>query len=375
VSDSDQALARWRLVLGKSASGGFGAAGPLGADEEAADGALGWLYDRDPELGERDVRQADLSDSALTVPEWLNEVHRLFPKETIERLEQDAVERYQINEVVTNPDVLSRVEPNEVLLKAVLRTKHLMNPEILALARELVAKVVKKLIEKLAVTVRTSFSGTRVRRRSNNKLAKNFDAKGTIRANLGTFDKKKRRLLIRRPLFHSRARKSCERWQVVLLVDESGSMLDSVIHSAVTASCLWGLPGVRTHLCIFDTSVVDLTPQVTDPVEILMKVQLGGGTDIGQAVAYAAGLLESPRRSIVVIVSDFYEGASQERLVGLVKMLCQQGTTVLGLAALDEKANPTYDRDLAKRLVQVGAHVGAMTPGELVGWIAEKVRA
>jgi uncharacterized protein with von Willebrand factor type A (vWA) domain len=160
----------------------------------------------------------------------------------------------------------------------------------------------------------------------------------------------------------------------VLLVDESGSMLSSVIHSAVTAACLWGLPGVRTHLCIFDTAVVDLTQQVTDPVEILMKVQLGGGTDIGQAVGYAAGLLESPRRSIVVIVSDFFEGASPDLLVARVQSLCQQGTTVLGLAALDEKASPSYDRDLARRLVHVGAHVGAMTPGQLVGWIADKVR-
>ena len=132
---------------------------------------------------------------------------------------------------------------------------------------------------------------------------------------------------------------------------------------------------MRTHLCIFDTEVVDLTERVTDPVEVLMKVQLGGGTDIGKAVGYAAELVESPRRAIVVIITDFFEGAPPEVLVHKVKALCDQGTMVLGLAALDEQANPAYDRDLARRLVQVGAHVGAMTPGELVGWIAEKVRA
>jgi hypothetical protein len=132
---------------------------------------------------------------------------------------------------------------------------------------------------------------------------------------------------------------------------------------------------VRTHLAIFDTEVVDLTERVTDPVEVLMKVQLGGGTDIGKAVGYGAGLVEAPRRAIVVLVTDFFEGASPGVLVQRVKALCDQGTTVLGLAALDEQANPAYDRDLARRLVQVGAHVGAMTPGELVGWIAEKVRA
>ncbi len=375
-ADHEAALARWRLMLGSGACTGFGAGGALDSADLAADAALGWLYDRDPGLRERDVRDrsGSLDDSQLSVPDWLDEVHRLFPKETIERLEQDAIERYQIHEVVTNPEVLARVKPNETLLKAVLRSKHLMNPVVLAMARELVAKVVKELIEKLARTVRSSFSGTKQRRRSLHKLAKNFDAPATVRANLGRWDRDKQRLLIEKPIFFSRSRKHCERWQIVLLVDESGSMLSSVIHAAVTAACLWGLPGMRTHLCIFDTSVVDLTEQVTDPVEVLMKVQLGGGTDIGTAVAYGATLLESPRRSIVVLITDFFEGASPDVLVSRVKALCDQGTTVLGLAALDESANPSYDRDLARRLVQVGAHVGAMTPGELVNWIAEKVR-
>lgn len=373
---NDAALARWRLMLGSSADGGFGGNCELDAEGTAADSALSWLYDRDPGLADRDTRdrKGGLEDSQLTVPDWLDEVHRLFPKETIERLEQDAVERYQIHEVVTNPDVLKRVKPNETLLKAVLRSKHLMNPEVLALARELVAKVVRELMEKLARTVRLSFSGTKQRRRSVHRLAKNFDARTTIRTNLGRWDREKRRLLIEKPVFFSRARRHCERWQIILLVDESGSMLSSVIHSAVTAACLWGLPGMRTHLCIFDTNVVDLTEQITDPVETLMKVQLGGGTDIGQAVKYAADLVESPRRTIVVLVTDFFEGASPDVLVSRVKALCDQGATVLGLAALDEQANPQYDKDLARRLVQVGAHVGAMTPGQLVNWIAERVR-
>jgi Mg-chelatase subunit ChlD len=120
--------------------------------------------------------------------------------------------------------------------------------------------------------------------------------------------------------------------------------------------------------------VVDLTETVADPVEVLMKVQLGGGTDIAKAIAYGAQLIESPRRSIVVLITDFYEGGDASALERQVKALCEQGTTVLGLAALDEKANPIYDKELAQRLVQIGAHVGAMTPGELVGWIAEKVR-
>jgi len=377
MSERDARLVRWRLILGRASESALDGRAGMSADDLAADAALGWLYERGEGLADRDImdRQGGMGGSSLTVPDWLSEVHRLFPKETIERIEQDAVEKYQIHEVVTNPEVLKRIEPNETLLRAVLLTKHLMGPEVLGMARELVAKVVRKLMEKLTRTVKKSFHGTRSRTRSNIKISKNFDAKATIRKNLGTYDSVRRKLFIRKPLFVSRTRKSLEKWQIILLVDESGSMLSSVIHSAVTAACLWGLPSVKTHLCIFDTEVVDLTDRVTDPVEVLMKVQLGGGTDIGKAVGYAQGLVQNPRRTIVVLITDFFEGGSEHILVSRVKALCDQGCIVLGLAALDAQANPAFNPDLGRRIAQAGAHVGAMTPGELVGFIASKVRA
>ncbi|MCG3191712.1 MAG: hypothetical protein DIJKHBIC_00940 [Thermoanaerobaculia bacterium] len=370
-------LARWRLVLGNPSASALSCCG-LDGDALAMDAALSWLYDRDEELQGRDIRggrHGGIGPSALTVPDWIDQIHRLFPKETIERLEQDAVERYAIHEVVTNPQVLERIKPNEVLLGAVLRTKHLMNPDVLAMARKLVAEVVRELMEKLATEVRQTFSGVLDRRRrSPLKAAKNLDFRKTLKSNLAHWSPGERKLYLEKAFFFSRTRRFTEQWQVVLLVDQSGSMVNSVIHSAVTAACLWGLPGIRTHLVAFDTAVVDLTRDVTDPVELLMKVQLGGGTDIGKAVAYATDLLEAPRRSIVVLITDFYEGSSPELLVKRVKSLCEQGTKVLGLAALDEEANPSYDREMAGRLVNVGASVAAMTPGQLAAWIAEKVR-
>ncbi|MGC4093772.1 MAG: VWA domain-containing protein [Polyangiaceae bacterium] len=377
MSARDERLVRWRLLLGNASERALDPRAGMSAEDLAADAALGWLYDRGDELDERDVkeRSGGLGAAALQVPDWLSEVHRLFPKETIERIERDAVEKYQIHEVVTNPEVLSRIEPSETLLRAVLLTKHLMNAEVLAMARTLVAKVVRQLMEKLTKTLRQSFHGARNRRRSNVKLSKNFDAKSTIRKNLSSYSVAERRLFIRTPLFVSRARRHLEKWQLILLVDESGSMLGSVIHAAVTAACLWGLPSTKTHLCIFDTEVVDLTERVTDPVEVLMKVQLGGGTDIGRAVGYAQGLVENPRRTLVVLITDLFEGGNEQVLLTRIKALCDQGSTVLVLAALDEQANPAFNRDLARQAANVGAHVGAMTPGELVAFIADKVRA
>jgi Mg-chelatase subunit ChlD len=374
-------LERWRLLLGDAAQATLGAGAgqvALSAEAQAMDRALEWLYGRDAGKDGRDVmsreRSADLSASALSVPEWINQIHTLFPKETIERLERDAVERYKINELVTSAEVLRRVQPSQALLEAVLHTKHLMNPEVLALARDLVAAVVRQLIEALAVELQQAFSGVRNRRQHTRfASARNFDAAATLRANLKHFDPDSRRLVIERALFNSRSTRHLERWQIILVVDQSGSMVSSVIHSAVTAACLSNLPGIATHLLAFDTEVVDLTDERSDPVELLMKVQLGGGTDIQKAMRYAADLIEAPRRAIVVLISDFFEGAAPQYLVRIVRELSAQGTRVLGLAALDQEAVPAFDRNMAAQLVEAGAEVGAMTPGQLARWLAEKL--
>lgn len=370
-------LIRWRLVLGAGAESALGCG--LSGDAAAQDIALSYLYDREYGAA-RNVRGAagrsgSLDASALTVPEWINQVHELFPKRTIERIEKDALERYKLDEMVTNPSVLERAQPSMALLKAVLHTKHLMNQDVLAMARHLVKRVVDALMEKLARPIQSAFLGAiDRRRRSTLRIAKNFDARTTVRRNLANYDPDSGQLFIKTPYFYSRIRRQTDRWQVIILVDESGSMADSVIHSAVTAAIFHGIRSIRTHMVLFDTSIVDVTSDCADPVETIMKVQLGGGTDIGQALAYAAGLIETPRRSIVVLITDFYEGAPPQRLLSVAKQLCESGVTLLGLAALDSRAEPNYDKDMAQRMVNAGAHVAAMTPGELAEWVAQKVR-
>ncbi|STL52342.1 von Willebrand factor type A domain protein YehP [Escherichia coli] len=153
----------------------------------------------------------------------------------------------------------------------------------------------------------------------------NFDFKSTLRANLQHWHPQHGKLYIESPRFNSRIKRQSEQWQLVLLVDQSGSMVDSVIHSAVMAACLWQLPGIRTHLVAFDTSVVDLTADVADPVELLMKVQLGGGTNIASAVEYGRQLIEQPAKSVIILVSDFYEGGSSSLLTHQVKKCVQSG--------------------------------------------------
>jgi Mg-chelatase subunit ChlD len=378
---NDVQRARWRLILGEEAgaacAGGRRLAdggGEVLSDEQLAqDRALTFLYERETGTGRR---AAGLGGAdGLTVSAWINDVRELFPRRVVERLEHDALDRYGLLELVTDVEVLRQAQPSMTMLKAVLSTKHLMSGAVLDEARRIIRAAVEELRERLAREVVSPFVGTMDRRRpSRHRVAANFDAKATIRRNLQHYDPETGRIVIARPLFSSRVRRHVDRWQVIVLVDQSGSMLDSVIHAAVTASVFTSLGQLMdTHLVVFDTTVVDLTERAGDPVETLLSVQLGGGTDIAQAMAYASQLVSRPDRALVVLITDFCEGGSPEPLLATTKAMIDSGVTVLGLAALDTDAVPGYDRETAQRMAALGAHVGAMTPHELAAWVAERV--
>lgn len=362
-------LQRWRLVLGEGSE-------KLGELSETAAGqsqVLGYLYDREGRGA--GGGPGGSGPSQLTVPDWINQVQTLFPQRTREILENDALERYGITEMVTDPKVLARVEPSEALLKAVLATKHLMSDEVLRAARAIVRTVVNQLVEKIRPQIRVALTGRRdPNRRSRFKVASNFDPKATIRANLKNVNPVTGGMIIREPLFSARTRRESERWQVIIVVDQSGSMADSVIHAAVTASIFHAIPALKSHLIAFDTAVVDLSNESIDPVETLMKVQLGGGTNIAQAMLYAEGLVATPRRAMVVLITDLYEGGSEQALRNCVARLCEQGTKVLVLGALTCDGGANWDTALGQRLSRLGAEVGAMTPHDLAEWVAEVIR-
>ncbi len=360
-------LVRWRLVLGRYAEG---LSPPDGVSAEL-DEALGFLYDREYDHDERGGRGAGGDETPLEIPEWINAIERLFPRQTYEVLEAEALDRYGLLGMVTDPDVLARCQPSLPLLEAILRLKHRMEPDVLAAARRVVAAVVEKLAAALSVQVRAVLSG-RVRYGHPRRIgsARSFDGPTTIRRNLRHFRPDRGVLLVQQPWFRRQDRRHLD-WRVIIAVDQSGSMLTSAIHAGVTASIFAALPGIHTHLVAFDTRVVDLTGVCADPVETLLSVQLGGGTDIGRAVGYCAELVTQPSRTILVLISDLYEGRDPEVLTGRVQRLVEGGVTVLVLAALDDRGTPDYDRDLGRRLVALGARVGAMTPGELVRFVGE----
>jgi Mg-chelatase subunit ChlD len=207
-------------------------------------------------------------------------------------------------------------------------------------------------------------------RRSRLKVFRNLDWKRTIRANLKHFDRDRKRLVLESLHFYSRVERHMP-WHIIMAVDCSGSMTDSVIHSAVMAGIFHGLPSLRVSLVAFDTAVVDLTDQVDDPTELLMNVQLGGGTDIAGALGYCETRVHYPDKTIVILVTDFCEGGPASALLAAIKRLREAGVRVLGLAALDARAEPAYDRQMAEQCVAAGAEVAALTPQRLAEWLAK----
>jgi len=369
---------RWRLILGRAGDDGLGPATGDHAEAQDLESALSWLYDREAEGdAKRSVARGGGPGRgpghSLDVPAWINEIHRLFPKEAIERLESDALSRYGILEVVTRPEALANVTPSLSLAEAILRCKSRMETHVLDAARLLVARVVDDLRKQLCDEVEHRLGATPYRhRRSRFRVAKNLDALRTIRKNLRHYDQKKRQLIIERPEFFARVRRFGPRHQVIIVVDQSGSMARNIIHAAVVASILWKLPSTKAHLIVYDTEVVDLTPYVDDPVELLMRVQLGGGTDGAKALQYASQLIEVPHRTILLWITDFED--SPEALVREVRALVGEGVIVFGAASLDDQVQGAYDRGVAQAVADAGAHVAATTPTKLVGWLVEKMR-
>ena len=369
-------LPRWRLVLGRYANEPLGNGAGLGERQLRMERALDFLYSREyQERGQRDEdnREGTLDPSQIAVPDWLAEVRELFPRETVETVERHALDRYGLHELVTDPEVLSKLEPSFDLLRILLTFRGQMRGRVLDEARRLIRHVVEEIRARIEPQVRNAFVGRIDRsRRGRRPSARNLDWRGTIRRNLKHWDPERRRLLVEEVRFFARQERRLP-WTVILAVDQSGSMGRSVIHSAVMAGILAGLPLIDVRLVAFDTSVVDLSGFVDDPVEVLMSVQLGGGTDIGRALAYCESLIQDPARTAVVLVSDFCEGADPARLLALCRRLAEARVKLLGLAALDEEAAPAYDRAMAERLAALGMEIAALTPRRLAQWLAQKI--
>jgi hypothetical protein len=364
---------RWRLALGRYAQSSLG--GLSGRDSDA-DRVLDYLYAREhAKRGQKwGAGPGSLDPTQMSAINWLGKARSIFPNKVFETLQDHALDRYGITELLNDPKALDGLQPNPAMLKVLLGFHGRAQPEVKAKLRSIAEQVIKEITERLRSEIERAFSGKRNRfRRSKLQSAANFDWRATMRANLATYDPERKRIIADRLYFNSRERRKLP-WRVILCVDQSGSMTDSIIHSAVMAAILAGLPGIDVKMVLFDTSIIDVSDHLTDPLETLLSVQLGGGTDIGQAVAYCESLVNNPERTIFALITDFCEGGSPRTFYAALARMFEARVKLIGLAALDDAGAPVFDHVIASRAAELGMKVGAMTPYEFARWLADVIR-
>lgn len=358
---------RWRLILGKNSMDAL--PNPLDTADASRDSSLDYLYQR-----EYEQRGAGLRKTQLTAIDWLQKVRQVFPKSTVEILQKQAIDRYQLTELLTDVSVLQQAKPNLALVQTLLSFRNHLPREVMDEVRRIINRVCQDLEAVLAQKVQSQFSFTKQRHlHGGRKQLSNLDWHRSIRNNLKHYNHEADCLLLEKMMFY-KSQQDRLPWDLYIVIDQSGSMLDSLIHSAVLAAIFCRLSALKTHLILFDTSIVDLTDKVDDPVESLLSVQLGGGTNIGRALSYVNDSIVQPQRSIVVLISDFYEGADVTTLLQQTKSMHSAGVKLLGLAALNNDGNPEFNRGIANQLTNLGMDVSAMTPDHLAAWVANTMK-
>ena len=361
VSDAER-LRRWRLVLGGGDADGTGA--DLLGDDRRIDGALGALYDRVAARGRGSGRAGGLARSAPAVARWLGDIRRYFPTPVVQVLQRDAVERLDLHQLLLEPELLGELQPDVHLVTLLVELNRALPDETRATARQVVAQVLAELEARLADRTRQAVRGALARAsRTGRPRPADIDWPATIRANLRHWLPEHHTLVPERLVGFGRHQRSLAR-DVVIAIDQSGSMAGSVVHASLFACVLARLPTLRTSLLAFDTAVADLTPLLTDPVDVLFGVQLGGGTDIGNALGACRQLISRPRETVLILVSDLFEGGSHDVLRSRVAGLVRDGVTVLVLLALSDDGVPAHDHHEAEALAGLGAIVTSCTPDE-----------
>ncbi len=356
---SDERLRRWRLALG-GASGGEGTGYGLTGADVSIDAALGALYDGGEGTGSQ--RGAGLGASAPRVARWLGDIRQYFPSTVVQVMQADAIERLDLTRLLLEPEMLDAVEPDVHLVGTLLSLNRVMPDKSKRAARKVVAKVVTELERRIAQPTRTALAGALNRAaRINRPRHHDIDWNRTIRANLKHYQVEHRAIVPERLIGYGRRAQSVQR-DVVLCVDQSGSMAASVVYSGVFAAVLASMRSLKTSLVVFDTAVVDLTERLADPVDVLFGTQLGGGTDINRAIAYGQQLITRPRDTIFVLISDLYEGGVREEMLRRVAAMTAAGVQVITLLALSDEGAPDYDHENAAALAALGVPAFACTP-------------
>lgn len=337
----------------------------LTGDDVRIDAALGALYDREhTDTGSRrsGSRAGGLGRSKPGVTRWLGDIRTYFPKEVVQILQRDAVERLDLRQLLLEPELLNALEPDIGLVTMLVELNRVLPDETRATARQVIAGVLADIEQRLNDQTRQAVRGALARATTTRRPRPgDIDWPHTIEANLRHWLPEHRTLVPEQLIGHGRRQQSLAR-DVLIAVDQSGSMADSVVYASLFAGVLAQLPTLRTTFVAFDTSITDLTPFLHDPVEVLFGVQLGGGTDIANALTFCAQKMERPGRSVLFLISDLFEGGNGALMRRRVGEMVAAGVAVVVLLALSDEGTPAHDHEHAAALAALGATVMSTTP-------------
>jgi Mg-chelatase subunit ChlD len=359
---ADERLRRWRLVLGGGDADGTGH-GLTGTDA-AMDGALTALYGR-PAAGDRATgrdRSGGLGASAPSVARWLGDIRAYFPAPVVQVMQRDAIDRLGLAALLLEPEMLAAVEPDVHLVGTLLSLNKALPETTRETARAVVRAVVEDLEKRLAARTRATLTGALDRStRVSRPRHRDIDWDRTLRANLKHYLPEYGTVVPERLVGHGRASRAVKK-EVVLCIDQSGSMAASVVYASVFGAVLASLRSLATRLVVFDTAVADLTEQLDDPVDVLFGTRLGGGTDINRALAYCQSRITRPAETVLVLISDLYEGGIRDEMLKRVAAMKASGVELVALLALSDEGAPAYDREHAAALAALGVPAFACTP-------------
>ncbi len=371
IDDSLKKERRWRLVLGADSD----ESAALSESDRRLSTALTALYGGEASDSDKKGR-GSLSRSAPKVSKWLGDIREFFPASVVQVVQRDAFERLGLKQMLMEPEFLSALEADVHLVADLVSLRSVMPEKTIDTARQVIKKVVDELMEKLEQKTAEAIRGAiNKSKRSFRPRFNDIDWHRTISANLRHYQADYQTIVPEKLIgFMRQQRRIVDLDEVILCVDQSGSMASSVVYSSIFAAVMASIPAVNTKLICFDTAILDLTDELEDPVSVLFGVQLGGGTDIDQAIAYCEKKIERPSKTHLILITDLYEGGDQESLKRRVLNLIRQDVNVITLLALSDDGKPSYDAELAADFAAIGSPVFACTPDQFPDLMATALK-
>jgi Mg-chelatase subunit ChlD len=377
TDDQTERLRRWRLLLGGPADG---TNAKLNENDQHLDDTLAALYGDQPGLASQsrdrsrpqpgrgdgasergDGQWGGLGTSAPSIARWLGDIRDYFPNSVVKMMQRDAIDRLELKQLLLEPDLLEMVEPDVHLVADIIALSQVMPNTTKDSAQRVVRGVVEELKRKLHHPMQQAIQGA-LNRSERNYRPRHHEINwhGTIRRNLKHYQPDLGIIIPETLIGYGKRRSSLR--DVILCVDQSGSMASSVVYSSIFGAVLASLPAMNTHMVVFDTSVVDLTAKLDDPVELLFGTQLGGGTDINRALQYCQQVITRPRDTILVLISDLYEGGRRDHMLRQVRAIVEREVKMVALLSLSDDGTPSYDNVIATEMKQLGVPAFACTP-------------